>query len=69
MKRKLAILENDIKYLSKLVEEFHEKYPDRFEVYKFTDHENAFTTLNRVKNNKWAKQSKCCDAKLWGFKW
>lgn len=24
MKRKLVILENDIKYLSKLVEEFHE---------------------------------------------
>ena len=49
MKRKLAILENDIKYLSKLVEEFHEKYPDQFEVYAFTDHEIAFTALKRVK--------------------
>lgn len=49
MKRKLAILENDIKYLSKLVEEFHEKYSDQFEVYAFTDHEIAFTALKRVK--------------------
>lgn len=49
MKRKLAILENDIKYLSKLVEELHKKYPDRFEVYTFTDYEIACTALKRVK--------------------
>jgi len=37
MKIKLAILENDINYLNRIVNVFNARYADKFEVYSFTD--------------------------------
>lgn len=49
MKIKLAILEKDRSYLSRLVTAFGTKYADKIEIYSFTDQEVALATLNGAK--------------------
>lgn len=49
MKIKLAILEKDKSYLSRIVSVFGTKYADKFEIYSFTDQEVAMANLNAVK--------------------
>lgn len=45
MKIKLAILEKDSAYLSRMVTVFGTKYADRLEIYSFTDQKIAMSTL------------------------
>lgn len=45
MKIKLAILEKDSAYLSRMVSVFGTKYADRLEIYSFTDQDIALATL------------------------
>ena len=49
MKIKLAILENDTSYLSRIVSVFGTKYADKFQIYSFTDQEVALDTLESAK--------------------
>lgn len=49
MKIRLAILENDKRYLERIVEVFSSKFVDKIEVYSFTDCETALTTINDLK--------------------
>ena len=49
MKIKLAILEKDRSYLTRIVSAFGTKYSDKFEIYSFTDPEVALGTLNSAK--------------------
>ena len=49
MKIKLAILEKDKSYLSRIVSVFGTKYADKFEIYSFTDKEVALSNLNSAK--------------------
>ena len=49
MKIKLAILEKDKSYLSRIVSVFGTKYADKFEIYSFTDQEVALGNLNTAK--------------------
>lgn len=46
MKIKLAILEKDQNYLSRIVAAFSTKYADKFEIYSFTDQAIALSTLD-----------------------
>ena len=41
MRIKLAILERDQSYLSRIVSVFNTKYADKFEIYSFTDRDIA----------------------------
>lgn len=49
MKIKLAILEKDKTYLSRIVSVFSTKYADKFEVYTFTDMKTALETVDSAK--------------------
>lgn len=49
MKIKLAILEKDKSYLTRIVSAFGTKYADKFEIYSFTDPDVAMGTLNSAK--------------------
>lgn len=49
MKIKLAILENDRSYLTRIVSAFGTKYSDKFEIYSFTDPEVALATLESAR--------------------
>lgn len=49
MKIKLAILEKDRSYLTRIVSAFGTKYADKLEIYSFTDPEVALSTLNSAK--------------------
>ena len=49
MKIKLAILEKDSVYLSRIVSVFGSKYADKFEIYSFTDQAVALSNLNGAK--------------------
>ena len=49
MKIKLAILEKDKSYLSRIVSVFGTKYADKFEIYSFTDQEVALANINAAK--------------------
>lgn len=46
MRIKLAILEKDQSYLSRIVAAFNSKYADKFEIYSFTDPTIALSTLD-----------------------
>lgn len=45
MKIKLAILDADKNYLTRMVSSFNLKYSDKFEIYSFTDQATAMSTL------------------------
>lgn len=45
MKIKLAILENDLNYLDKIVSIFNSRYSEKFEVYSFTDKKLALDII------------------------
>lgn len=47
MKIKLALLDSDQKYLSRIVNAFNTKYSEKFEIYSFTKYENALAELER----------------------
>lgn len=49
MKIRLAILERDRSYLTRIVSAFSTKYADKLEIYSFTDPEVALNTLNNAK--------------------
>lgn len=49
MKIKLAILEKDVSYLSRIVAVFSTKYADKFEIYSFTDAAVALSSLDAAK--------------------
>ena len=49
MKIKLAILEQDRSYLTRIVTAFGRKYADKFEIYSFTSPEVALETLNSAR--------------------
>lgn len=49
MKIKIAILERDTSYLTRIVSAFGAKYSDKLEIYSFTDPEVAVATLNTAK--------------------
>lgn len=49
MKIKLAILEKDRSYLTRIVSVFGTKYAEKFEIYSFTDPDVALATLNTAK--------------------
>jgi len=49
MKIKLAILEKDIGYLTRIVSVFGTKYADKFQIYSFTDMDVALSTLDPEK--------------------
>lgn len=49
MKIKLAILEKDVNYLSRIVSVFSTKYADKFEIYSFTDPQVALANLEGAK--------------------
>ena len=49
MKIKLAILEKDRSYLSRVVTAFGTKYAEKLEIYSFTDPDVALATLNSAK--------------------
>lgn len=49
MKIKLAILEKDKSYLTRIVSAFGLKYSEKFEIYSFTDPDIALATLNSAK--------------------
>lgn len=51
MKIKLAILENDRNYLSRLVNVFTTRYTDKLEVYSFTDEDAALNALSASRIN------------------
>ncbi len=45
MRIKLAVLEKDISYLNRIVSVFGTKYSDKLEIYSFTDHDIAISSL------------------------
>lgn len=49
MKIKLAILEKDTSYLSRIVSAFGTKYADKLEIYSFTDAEVAVATVDSAR--------------------
>ena len=49
MKIKLAILEKDKSYLTRIVSAFGTKYADKLEIYSFTDLEVALSNINTAK--------------------
>ena len=49
MKIKIAILERDTSYLTRIVSAFGTKYSEKLEIYSFTDPEVAVATLNNAK--------------------
>lgn len=49
MKIKLAILEKDVNYLTRIVTVFSTKYADKFEIYSFTDPAVALGSLDDAK--------------------
>jgi cellulose biosynthesis protein BcsQ len=49
VKIKLAIVEKDMSYLSRIVATFGMKYSDKFEIYSFTNADVALSTLNSAK--------------------
>ncbi len=49
MKIKLAILENDINYLNRIVNVLNTKYTDKFEVYSFTNEKVAMSVLESAR--------------------
>ncbi len=49
MKIKLAILENDAGYLSRIVNVFSTKYADKLQIYSFTDPQTAISTAESAK--------------------
>lgn len=49
MKIKLAILEQDVNYLKRLVTAFNTKYEDKFEIYSFTDVQIAVSSIKGSK--------------------
>ena len=49
MKIKIALLERDKSYLTRIVSVFGTKYADKLEIYSFTDPEVALSTLNNAK--------------------
>lgn len=49
MKIKLAILDQDVSYLTRIVAAFNAKYSDKLEIYSFTDGEVALSTLDQAK--------------------
>lgn len=49
MKIKLAILEKDKSYLTRIVSAFGTKYADKLEIYSFTDQEVALSNINTAK--------------------
>ena len=49
MRIKLAILEQDQSYLSRIVSVFSTKYSDKFEIYSFTNQEVAMASLDNAK--------------------
>ena len=49
MKIKIAILERDTSYLTRIVSAFGTKYSDKLEIYSFTDPEVAMSTLSSAK--------------------
>ena len=51
MRIKLAILDQDANYLSRIVSVFTNKFSDKLEVYSFTDLDVAISTLNSSKIN------------------
>ena len=49
MKIKVAILESDENYLSRIISVFSTKYSDKFELYSFTDQEFALSSVEKSK--------------------
>lgn len=49
MKIKLAILERDKSYLTRIVTAFSARYADKLEIYSFTDYQVAMATLDNAK--------------------
>lgn len=49
MRIKLAILEKDQSYLSRIVSVFNTKYSEKFEIYSFTDKSMALATLDAAR--------------------
>lgn len=49
MRIKLAILEKDTSYLTRIVSVFSTKYADKFEIYSFTDKEVALSVIDGAK--------------------
>ncbi len=49
MKIKLAILEQDERYLTRMISTFSTKYADKFEIYSFTELKTAMATLDSEK--------------------
>lgn len=49
MKIKLAILENDVNYLNRIVSAFSTKYSDKLQIFSFTNIELAITTIQNEK--------------------
>lgn len=49
MKIKLLILDKDKSYLNRIASVFYTKYPDKFEIYTFTEQENAILALDTNK--------------------
>ncbi len=49
MRIRLAILERDTEYLSRIVAAFNAKYADKLQIYSFTDYEIALNTLSTDK--------------------
>lgn len=49
MKIKIALLERDKSYLTRIVSVFSTKYSDKFEMYSFTEPEVALETINNAK--------------------
>ena len=49
MKIKVAILEQDVSYLSRITAAFHTRYADKMEIYGFTVYEKAIDELEKTK--------------------
>ena len=49
MKIKLAILEKDRSYLTRIVSAFSARHAEKLEIYSFTDQEVAIATLDSAK--------------------
>ena len=49
MKIKLALLEQDTNYLTRIVTAFSTRYADKFEIYSFTDEQVAMATLDSAR--------------------
>ena len=49
MKIKLAILEHDRSYLTRIVSAFGRKYADKFEIYSFSDPDVAVATVDSAR--------------------